>query len=89
MGEFLGEMLDVLKDENSLRKNLKGANEVWWIDFLGGELPWGGEVVKESGVGGKCKRVGGELAEESGVGGKVAYEIGVGEEFKRVCGKVV
>ena len=42
---FWGEMLDVLKDENSLRKNLKGANEVWWIDFLGGELLWGEEVA--------------------------------------------
>ena len=72
VGEFLGEMLDVLKDENSLRKNFEGVKEVWWIDFLGGELPWGGEVVKESGV-----------------GGKVAYEIGVGEEFKRVGGEVV
>ena len=88
MGEFLGEMLDVLKDENSLRKNFKGANEVWWIDFLGGELLWGREVAEESGVGGMCKRVGGKLAEESGVGGEVAYEIGVGEEVKRVCGKV-
>ena len=29
------------------------------------------------------------MVKESGVGGKVAYEIGVGEEFKRVCGKVV
>ena len=35
-------------------------------------MPWGGEVVKESGV-----------------GGKVAYEIGVGEEFKRGGGEVV
>ena len=45
VGEFLGEMLDVLKDENSLRKNFEGVKEGWWIDFLGGELPWGGEVV--------------------------------------------
>ena len=71
MGEFLGEMLDVLRDENSLRKNLKGANEVWWIDFLGGELPWGGEVVKESGVGGKVMWVNGVVGKCKRVGGKV------------------
>ena len=71
VGEFLGEMLDVLKDENSLRKNLKGANEVWWIDFLGGELPWGGEVVKESGEGGKVMWVNGVVGKCKRVGGKV------------------
>ena len=41
----VGEFLDVLKDENSLRKNFEGVKEVWWIDFLGGELLWGEEVA--------------------------------------------
>ena len=87
MGVFLGEMLDVLKDENSLRKNLKGANEVWWIDFLGGELPWGGEVVKESGVGGKCKRVAGGWHKRVGWEGRWHMRLGWARSLRECVGR--